>query len=418
MHLGDRLRGRSGAVGGVPHAQPFEELDAAERQRERARVARHVLVERAARRTPRCGRPAATVRPAAPAPAPPVRPRPPPGSTPSNRSPSSATSCACAATVPCWTWARPAVLFAAPRVSCGSQGGLTMALMDFIKKQFIDVIQWTEDERRRACLAVPDGRHGDPERRDSLTVRESAARSCSSTKARSPTSSARATTRSTTNTLPVLTYLKNWDKLFQSRRSRATCYFFSTRQQLDQQAGVPRNRSPIRDKDFGAVRLRAFGNYSVSRRPSRRSLSTPRSPARATDLHGGRRTRRPAARRWWCRTCPMPSPPVGHRRSWTSPRTRSSSRRVLKDQLTGPAFAEARAGARGLHGPERFVAGGTAEGARPEASAWAWSATTWASSSSTRPRQAIPEIRRRQQRWRRGVAGDAMGLGPASHSAR
>jgi membrane protease subunit (stomatin/prohibitin family) len=58
----------------------------------------------------------------------------------------------------------------------------------------------------------------------------------------------------------VLTYLKNWDKLFQSP-FKSDVYFFSTRQQLDQRWGTTQPVS-IRDKDFGAVRLRAFGNYS------------------------------------------------------------------------------------------------------------------------------------------------------------
>jgi len=64
----------------------------------------------------------------------------------------------------------------------------------------------------------------------------------------------------TTQTLPLLTYLKNWDKLFQSP-FKSDVYFFSTRQQIDQRWGTTQPVT-IRDKDFGAVRLRAFGNYS------------------------------------------------------------------------------------------------------------------------------------------------------------
>jgi len=64
----------------------------------------------------------------------------------------------------------------------------------------------------------------------------------------------------TTQTLPVLTYLKNWDKLFQSP-FKSDVYFFSTRQQIDQRWGTTQPVA-IRDKDFGAVRLRAFGNYA------------------------------------------------------------------------------------------------------------------------------------------------------------
>jgi membrane protease subunit (stomatin/prohibitin family) len=64
----------------------------------------------------------------------------------------------------------------------------------------------------------------------------------------------------TTQTRPVLTYLKNWDKLFESP-FKSDVYFFSTRQQIDQKWGTPQPIT-IRDKDFGAVRLRAFGNYA------------------------------------------------------------------------------------------------------------------------------------------------------------
>jgi len=64
----------------------------------------------------------------------------------------------------------------------------------------------------------------------------------------------------TTHTLPVLTYLNNWDKLFESP-FKSDVYFFSTRQQLDQKWGTPQPIT-VRDKDFGIVRLRAFGNYA------------------------------------------------------------------------------------------------------------------------------------------------------------
>jgi membrane protease subunit (stomatin/prohibitin family) len=63
-----------------------------------------------------------------------------------------------------------------------------------------------------------------------------------------------------TQTLPILTYLKNWDKLFESP-FKSDVYFFSTRQQVDQKWGTPQPVT-IRDKDFGAVRMRGFGVYS------------------------------------------------------------------------------------------------------------------------------------------------------------
>ncbi|MFN0172404.1 MAG: SPFH domain-containing protein, partial [Bryobacteraceae bacterium] len=64
----------------------------------------------------------------------------------------------------------------------------------------------------------------------------------------------------TTQTMPVMTYLMNWDKLFQSP-FKSDVYFFSTRIQTNQRWGT-QNPITIRDKDFGAIRLRAFGIYS------------------------------------------------------------------------------------------------------------------------------------------------------------
>jgi membrane protease subunit (stomatin/prohibitin family) len=63
-----------------------------------------------------------------------------------------------------------------------------------------------------------------------------------------------------TQTLPILTYLMNWDKKFQSP-FKSDVYFFSTRIQTDQRWGTA-TPITIRDKEFGAVRLRGYGIYS------------------------------------------------------------------------------------------------------------------------------------------------------------
>lgn len=65
-----------------------------------------------------------------------------------------------------------------------------------------------------------------------------------------------------TNTLPILTYLLNWDKAFQSP-FKSEVYFFSTRLQINQHWGT-QNPVTFRDKDLGVVRLRAFGIYSYA----------------------------------------------------------------------------------------------------------------------------------------------------------
>ena len=133
-----------------------------------------------------------------------------------------------------------------------------MALMDFIKKQFIDIIEWVEPGDGTLAWRYP---MADREIQNgaSLTVRESqVAVFVNEGKVADVFGPGRHTLG--TATLPVLTYLKNWDKLFESP-FKSDVYFFSTRQQVDQRWGTTQPVT-IRDKDFGAVRLRAFGNYS------------------------------------------------------------------------------------------------------------------------------------------------------------
>jgi membrane protease subunit (stomatin/prohibitin family) len=134
----------------------------------------------------------------------------------------------------------------------------TMALMDFIKKQFIDIIQWTETGDGTLAWRFP---MADMEIQNggSLTVRESQM-AVFVNEGKVADVFGPGLYKLTTQTLPVLTYLKNWDKLFESP-FKSDVYFFSTRQQIDQKWGTPQPVT-IRDKDFGAVRLRAFGNYS------------------------------------------------------------------------------------------------------------------------------------------------------------
>jgi membrane protease subunit (stomatin/prohibitin family) len=135
---------------------------------------------------------------------------------------------------------------------------VAMALMDFIKKQFIDIIQWTETGDGTLAWRFP---MADMEIQNggSLTVRESQM-AVFVNEGKVADVFGPGTYKLTTQTLPVLTYLKNWDKLFESP-FKSDVYFFSTRQQIDQKWGTPQPIT-VRDADFGAVRLRAFGNFA------------------------------------------------------------------------------------------------------------------------------------------------------------
>jgi len=135
-----------------------------------------------------------------------------------------------------------------------------MALMDFIKKQFIDILEWTESGDGTLAWRYPMAGN-EIQYGGSLTVRESQV-AVFVNEGKVADVFGPGMHKLTTQTLPVLTYLKNWDKLFQSP-FKSDVYFLSTRQQLDRRWGTTQPIT-IRDKDFGAVRLRAFGNYAYA----------------------------------------------------------------------------------------------------------------------------------------------------------
>jgi len=160
-----------------------------------------------------------------------------------------------------------------------------MALVDFIRKQFIDIIQWTESGDGTLAWRFPmqemEIQHG-----ASLTVRESQVALFVS-EGRVADLFGPGTYKLTTRTLPVLTYLKNWDKLFESP-FKSDVYYFSTRQQLDCKWGTPQPVT-VRDSEFGAVRLRAFGNYAYRVADAKRfhtEISGTRPSYEAEDLDG------------------------------------------------------------------------------------------------------------------------------------
>ncbi|SMC26460.1 Membrane protease subunit, stomatin/prohibitin family, contains C-terminal Zn-ribbon domain [Andreprevotia lacus DSM 23236] len=133
-----------------------------------------------------------------------------------------------------------------------------MGLGSFIKKQFIDVLQWNEDGDGVLSWRFPmEGM--EIQNGGSLTVRESQL-AVFINEGQVADVFGPGMHKLTTQTLPVLTYLKNWDKLFESP-FKSDVYFFSTRVQLGRKWGTPQPIT-VRDADFGMVRLRAFGVYS------------------------------------------------------------------------------------------------------------------------------------------------------------
>jgi membrane protease subunit (stomatin/prohibitin family) len=133
-----------------------------------------------------------------------------------------------------------------------------MSFGSFIKKQFIDVIQWNEDAEGVLAWRFPM-QDFEIQNGGILIVRESQV-AVFVNEGMIADVFGPGTHTLTTQTLPVLTNLKNWDKLFDSP-FKSDVYFFSTRVQTGRKWGTPQPIT-IRDKDFDMIRVRAFGMYS------------------------------------------------------------------------------------------------------------------------------------------------------------
>jgi membrane protease subunit (stomatin/prohibitin family) len=160
-----------------------------------------------------------------------------------------------------------------------------MSLRDFISKQFIDVIDWVEPEDGILAYRYPM-QDREIQNGGKLTVRDSQfALFVNEGKAADAFPAGLYTLN--TQTLPILTYLMNWDKAFKSP-FKSDVYFFSARTQTDQHWGTP-NPITIRDKEFGAIRLRGFGIYSyhlIDAKKFYTKISGTRDLYRVADLEG------------------------------------------------------------------------------------------------------------------------------------
>ncbi|MEP7362514.1 MAG: SPFH domain-containing protein [Acidobacteriota bacterium] len=155
----------------------------------------------------------------------------------------------------------------------------------FLKKQFIDVIQWTEPEDGILAWRFPM-QDMEIQNGAKLTVRESQM-AVFVNEGRAADAFGPGLYTLNTQTLPLLTNLMNWDKMFQSP-FKSDVYFFSTRQQINQKWGTQQPIT-IRDKEFGAVRLRAFGIYSwhiIDPKTFHQKISGTRDTYRSAEIEG------------------------------------------------------------------------------------------------------------------------------------
>jgi membrane protease subunit (stomatin/prohibitin family) len=130
--------------------------------------------------------------------------------------------------------------------------------MSFLSKQFIDVIQWTEPEDGILAYRYPM-EDMEIQNGGKLTVRDSQL-AVFVNEGRVADVFAPGLYTLNTQTLPILTYLMNWDKAFKSP-FKSDVYYFSTRLQTNQRWGTS-TPITVRDKEFGAIRMRGYGIYT------------------------------------------------------------------------------------------------------------------------------------------------------------
>jgi membrane protease subunit (stomatin/prohibitin family) len=134
-----------------------------------------------------------------------------------------------------------------------------MGLFDKIRGELIDIVQWLDDSRDTIVWRFPRYEN-EIKMGAKLVVREGQAAVFVNEGTIADAYPPGTYTLETQN-MPILSTLKGWKYGFHSP-FKAEVYFVNTRQFTDMKWGTP-NPVIVRDPEFGMVRLRAFGAYSV-----------------------------------------------------------------------------------------------------------------------------------------------------------
>ena len=134
-----------------------------------------------------------------------------------------------------------------------------MGILDFLTGEFIDVIHWVDDTRDTMVWRFEREDH-EIKYGSKLTVREGQA-AVFVHEGQLADVFTPGLYMLETNNMPILTTLNHWDHGFQSP-FKSEIYFVNTTRFADLKWGT---KNPIiaRDPEFGPVRLRAYGTYSV-----------------------------------------------------------------------------------------------------------------------------------------------------------
>src|SRR5499427_8423581 len=132
-----------------------------------------------------------------------------------------------------------------------------MSLMDYLRTQFLEIIQWEDDSRDTLSFRYPD-MDKEIKRGAKLIVRESQVAQFIYLGQFGDTFGPGEWSLTTDN-IPILSTLKGWKYGFESP-FKADVYFINTRLFTGNKWGTS-NPVMMRDQDFGIIRLRAFGTY-------------------------------------------------------------------------------------------------------------------------------------------------------------
>lgn len=143
-----------------------------------------------------------------------------------------------------------------------------MGLTDWGKAQFIEIIEWLDDSSDVLAWRFPV-RNQEIKNNAQLVVRESQEATFVSEGQFADTFMPGTHTLSSRN-LPILATLKGWKYGFESP-FKSEVYFTNTRLYNDLGWGTS-NPIMMRDADFGVLRIRAFGIYSIRVKDSKKFL--------------------------------------------------------------------------------------------------------------------------------------------------
>jgi membrane protease subunit (stomatin/prohibitin family) len=136
---------------------------------------------------------------------------------------------------------------------------MTVGIVDKLRGELVDIIEWLDASRDTMVWRFPRYQN-EIKNGAKLVVRESQA-AVFVNEGQIADVFTPGTYELETKNLPILSTLKGWKYGFDSP-FKAEVYFVTTRLFTDLKWGT-QNPIPVRDKEFGVVRLRAFGAYAV-----------------------------------------------------------------------------------------------------------------------------------------------------------